>query len=261
MKERIKERTFSSPVYSAISAALFAVVIFSVPSIFDLKSGGAFVLVMVCRAVAAILAFVLARICGFTLFSKSKKSVAAILLFLLGLLVCVNNFPIIGFATERVKLVSQPETVKYLFYCFAVGVSEELVFRGVVMPLVGLKFKDKKRAAFFTVAVSAAIFALCHLFNIFSAGVAPTLLQVGYTFLTGCLFGAVYIFTENILFPIVLHTVYDVGGLIFAQPFGIAVGDMWDVYTIIITAALGVLSAAVFAVKLWKYKSDERTET
>ncbi|MBP5466774.1 MAG: CPBP family intramembrane metalloprotease, partial [Clostridia bacterium] len=93
------------------------------------------------------------------------------------------------------------------------------------------------------------------------AGIAPTLLQAGYTFLTGCLFGAVYVFTGNIVFPVILHTVYDVGGLIFSEPFGIAVGDMWDAYTIIITAVLGVFATAVFAIRLWKYKSDGRAET
>ena len=259
MRERIKERAFSSPILSAISASLFAVVIFSVPSLFDAQKNVLFFLNIVCRTVAAVLALVLARICGFKMFNKPKTTVSAILLFCLGLFVCINNFPILGFITGEVSLLNNPEIVKYLCYCAAIGVAEELVFRGFVMPLCAFKLKNKPRAAFWTVAVSAAIFSLCHLFNIFSAGVAPTLLQVGYTFLTGCLFGAVYVFTENIVFPIILHIVYDVGGLAFTEPFGIATGNMWDIYTVIITAVLGIITAAVFAFKLWNYKTVEKS--
>lgn len=260
MKERIKAQAFSSPILSAISAALFAVVIFSVPGLFDVQDNALFVLNIVCRVVAAVSAFVLAKICGFKLFNKPKTTVSAVLLFCLGLIVCVNNFPVIGFITGEVRLLNNPEILKYLCYCAAIGVAEELAFRGFVMPLVGFGLRDKNHAAFWTVVVSAAIFSLCHLFNIFSAGVAPVLLQVGYTFLTGCLFGAVYLFTENIIFPILLHTVYDVGGLIFAAPFGIAAGNMWDRYTVIITAVLGLITAAVFAVKLWNYKADGKSQ-
>ena len=263
IKEIIKERAFSSPVLSAISASLFAVVIFSVPSLFVpiVSEGGLFALNIVCRTVAFLLALFLARACGFKLFNKPNAAASAILLFFLGLLVCVNNFPIIGFAAGDVWIVRDRGIARFIFYCVAIGVSEEFVFRGFVMPLIGHKLAGNPRAAFWTVALSAAIFSFCHLFNIFSAGVVPTLLQAGYTFLTGCLFGTIFLFTENIVFPILLHAVYDVGGLIFSEPFGIAVGDMWNVYTIIITAVLGVFAAAVFAVKLWKYKSDGRSET
>lgn len=257
MKERIREHTFSSPILSAIAISLFAVVVFSLPSLFDVRDNTLFVLNIACRAVAAVSAMVLAKICGFKLFNKPKT---AILLFLLGLIVCVNNFPIIGLITGKVRLLNNSDIVKYLCYCAAIGVAEEAVFRGLVMPLVGVGLKNKTHAAFFTVAVSAGIFSLCHLFNIFSAGIAPTLLQVGYTFLTGCLFGTVYLFTENIIFPILLHAVYDVGGLLFTEPFGIAAGNMWDTYTTIITVVLGVITAAVFAFKLWNYKSGEKSQ-
>nr|MBO4517285.1 CPBP family intramembrane metalloprotease [Clostridia bacterium] len=255
MKERIRARAFSSPILSAISAALFAVVIFSVPSLFKVQKDWLFALNLCCRVIAAVFAFVLAKICGFKMFTRPKITLSAILLSVLGLIVCVNNFPIIGFSTGKVKLLANPDIAEYLFYCVAIGVAEEAVFRGFVMPLIGIGLRQRKHAPFLTVAVSSGIFALCHLFNIFSAGIASTTLQVGYTFLTGCLFATVYLFTENIVFPIILHTVYDLGGLIFTSPFGVATGNMWDAYTVIITAVLGVITAAVFAFKLWNYKA------
>ena len=257
MKESIKRRAFSAPILSAISLSLFGVAIFSLPSIFTLQKDGLFILNIVCRAAAAIVAFVLANVYGFRTFSKPPITRSAILLLILGLSVCVNNFPVIGLFTGGVKIANGRDILKYLCYCAAIGISEESVFRGLVMPLVHFGLKDKRHSPLLTVAVSAGIFALCHLFNVFSAGVAATLFQVGYTFLTGCLFGTVYLFTKNIVFPILLHFIYDIGGLIFSAPFYIAVGNQWDTYTVIITAALGIFTAAVFTVCLWKYNAAE----
>ena len=45
--------------------------------------------------------------------------------------------------------------------------------------------------------------------------------------------------------------IFDLGGLMFSLPFGIAAGNMWDVWTIIITAVIGVITTVLFAVKLF----------
>ena len=43
----------------------------------------------------------------------------------------------------------------------------------------------------------------------------------------------------------------------FSSPFGIAAGNMWDVLTIIITAALSVFATAVYFVKVYNYKKAD----
>lgn len=260
MKTRIKEYFYSSPLMSAVACALFAVAVFSLPNVADFSENVEFALEIVCRALVIVAAVIFAKICGFKLFAKSKTGIIRTLILALGLLVCINNFPIIGLISGEVALNSNAKIVRYVFYCAAIAAAEEFVFRGLVMPLTGLALREKKRAPFLTVLVSSSIFALCHLFNIFSAGIAPTLLQVGYTFLTGGLFGAAYLFTENLIFPIILHFVFDLGGLMFSAPFGIASGNMWDVATIIITAVLGVIATAVYAVYLFNYRVREKGE-
>ncbi len=258
MKDKIRESAFSSPLMTAIAVSLFSVAAFSLSNVYDFGETAKFVIDIVCRALAVFFVAYSAKACGFKMFVKPKTGGICLLLFVLGLLVCVNNFPIIGFAAGNVALQQNARIFRYIVYCTAIGVSEEVVFRGFIMPLVGLKFRDKPRAPFLTVLVTSAIFSLCHIFNIFSAGVLPTVLQVGYTFLTGGLFGIVYLFSENLVFPIILHTVFDLGGLIFSAPFGIAAGNMWDVYTVIITAALGVIATAVFVFALWNYKPNSK---
>lgn len=254
MKKRIAESAYSSPLLTAITAALFAVAAFSVSGAADFSDGVKFAIDIVSRALVVIFTAYCIKACGFKLFARSKTGFLRFLLLFAGFLVCVNNFPIMGFITGNVALKENPNILRYSIYCIAIGVAEEFVFRGFIMPLVGLKFREKPRAPFITVLVTSAIFALCHLFNIFSAGVAATLLQVGYTFLTGGLFCAAYLFTENIIFPMVLHVIFDVGGLIFDLPFGIAYGNMWDTATIIITAVLGLIVTAAYSIVLWNYK-------
>lgn len=254
MKRRIAASAYSSPLLTAIAVALFAVAAFSVSSIAAFGETAKFIIDISSRALVVIFAAYAIKACGFKVFAKPNVGLARGLLFFLGLLVCVNNFPIIGFITGNVALKENPNILRYIIYCIAIGVAEEFVFRGFIMPLVGLKFRDNPRAPFITVLVTSAIFSLCHLFNIFSAGIPATLLQVGYTFLTGGLFCAAYLFTENLIFPIVLHVVFDLGGLIFDTPFGIAFGNMWDTATIIITAVLGLIATAVYAFAVWNYK-------
>ena len=246
---KIKEYCYSSPLYSAIVVALAAVALFSLPNAIGLGENAMFALNAVARVLVAVLAIVCAKACGFSLFGARKTAFSETVLLILGFLVCANNFPVVGFITGGVRLTENAKIARYLIYCASVGAAEEFVFRGLVLPLTELKFKNSRNPVFFALAVSSAIFALCHAFNVFSAGVGATALQVGYTFLTGGLFGAAFIITGNILVPIVLHTVFDIGGLIFTLPFGIAIGNQWDTLTVIITAVLGVAATAAFVFK------------
>lgn len=257
MKRKIKDYAYSSPVWTAVETALIAVLLFSLLSVIKAGETTEFILHIICHVMSVVFAVFVAKACDFKLFAKIKISVSEIFILFLGLLVCVNNFPVIGFIKGDVRLIENANILRFILYCVMIGVSEEFVFRGIIMPIIGLKYKDAKRAPLLTVAVSSLIFSLCHLFNIFSLGIAPTLLQVGYTFLTGGLFGIAFLITKNLIFPIILHVVFDFGGLIFSVPFGVAAGNMWDLSTIIITAALGVFAAAVYILKLYKYKSNQ----
>ena len=260
MKTKIREYAYTSPIWTAIESALIAVVLFSLPNVIKFGETAEFILSVICRAVAVAFAVYCVKACGFKLFKKPKISVSEIFIIFLGFLVCINNFPIVGFIEGNVSLIENAKIARYILFCVMIGVAEEFVFRGFIMPLIGLKFTSHSRAPFLTVLVSSLIFSLCHIFNIFSVGVAPTLLQAGYTFLTGGLFGIAYLITENLIFPIILHIIFDLGGLMFSEPFGVAIGNMWDALTIIITAVLGVIVTAVYVFKLYRYKPNAQNQ-
>ena len=256
MIEKIRKNAFGSPILSAICYSLFAVAIFSVPTLFKVADDFSLLLHALCRTAATVLALVLAKILGFKLLKFNKITLVGALLLLAGLIVSANNFPFIGIISGRVTVNENANVSAYAFYCVMVGISEEAVFRALVLPLVLCAFPNGKYKTVKAVSVCALIFSACHIFNVFSAGVGATALQVGYTFLTGAMFSIVFIITGNMIIPAFLHIVFDIGGLMFSAPFGIARGNMWDTLTVIITAVLGVAVTVVYTVYAFKSKND-----
>ena len=254
MKTKIKEYATASPFSAAVEIALIAVLLFSLPNLTKTGETATLVLHVVFRTAAVVLSVLISVSCGFKFFAKVRVSISETCILCLGFLVCINNFPFICLTSGNVIIGENANVFYYILYCAFIGISEEFVFRGVILPLVAIKFKNRARAPFLTVALNSLIFSLCHAFNVFSIGVGMTAMQVGYTFLTGGLFGIAYLITENIVFPIILHVIFDIGGLMFSQPFGIAAGNMWDLTTIIITAVLGVFATAVFFVKIYNFR-------
>lgn len=60
------------------------------------------------------------------------------------LLVAINNAPIIGLATGNASVTAGAgDIVLYLFMSLSVGLLEELIFRGIVLPLCMIRLKGK----------------------------------------------------------------------------------------------------------------------
>lgn len=260
----LKENAEKTPIYTAVIISLIAVAAFSLPFSFGNVKLSArenpavfYSVQMSVRTAACVLCVIYAHICGFALFAKPDKKTA--LLFVAAFIVCVNNFPFIAVISGAEINTGFFTVLLFVSYCLTVGFSEEFVFRGVVFCLFDEKFRGKENNGFLTVFFSALAFSLCHLANLFGgAGIGATLLQVGYTFLTGAMFGAVMLYTRNVLLPAILHFIYDVGGLIFSESVGIGYGNIWDTATVIITVALGALATAYFTFKIFKYRNQSK---
>ena len=187
---------------------------------------------------------------------KARVKLKGLLLCIPALIVAINNFPIIGAIKGDVVFSGNATyTILFIIDCLFIGAFEETVFRGIIFPLTFIKLKDKKHAAFYSVAISSAIFAVTHLVNLFAgAGFGATILQVGYSFLIGGLCALSVLKTGSVIPAIIIHFIYDVGGLILNPSYGVATGFQWDTATVIITAVLGVF-VAVFEV-YYALKSD-----
>ena len=158
--------------------------------------------------------------------------------------VAVNNLPWHALFVGTARLTAPlPAFFLFALLCLSVASVEELIFRGILLPLLLDRFAAARGGRLLAVLLSAAIFGLSHLVNLFQgADPAATLLQVGYSFLIGCVAAVIYLLTRRILWPILFHAVYNFGGLLVSR---LGEGKILDTPTVILTVAIGA-SAAVF---------------
>lgn len=92
-------------------------------------------------------------------------------------------------------------------YFLLVGMTEELIFRGITADLILRRNPDKVKASVF---MSGLIFSLYHAVNFLSADARGVLFQMLGTFLLGMLLTAIYYRTGSIWLVIVLHALNDI---------------------------------------------------
>lgn len=129
-------------------------------------------------------------------------------------LVAFANFPYTALISGSAKIDAVQLLWLFLLKCLGVAFLEEFFFRALLVPFVRVRVKGKL-AVGWTVLITAAVFGLSHLLNLFfGAGVGPTLLQVGYTFLLGCMFSVMFLKTGNVWLGVFVHFLFDIGGVI-----------------------------------------------
>lgn len=156
------------------------------------------------------------------------------------LIVAINNAPIIGLCNGSVDVQASPLGY-FLFacYCVAVGLFEETVFRGIILPLILSKFSPTRKGVFWSVIVSSALFGAIHLVNLLSSDPLSVLAQVGYSFLVGAMCAMVMLLCRNVFACAFLHAVYNFCGTVAAE-FGD--GQIWNAASIALTAVVAVLA-------------------
>ena len=152
--------------------------------------------------------------------------------------VVINNLPILALIWETATVDRMDLIWLFALQSLCIGLFEELVFRGVLFVALLEKRRASTKQIFWVTVVSSALFGLIHLANLLEgAGIVPTLMQVGYSFLIGAMCSIVLLKTGDLLQCILLHSVYNFcGGLLPT----LGSGDWWDTPTIIITAVLAV---------------------
>ncbi len=91
-----------------------------------------------------------------------------------------------------------------LFLSLGIGFCEELYFRGI---LCNLWLEEGERAA---VAISAILFAVCHLMNLAGgAGMAETMLQICFAFVYGIVFALIFLVCRSVWPCVLLHAFHD----------------------------------------------------
>ena len=114
------------------------------------------------------------------------------------------------------------EIVLFLVTILLVGVTEELVFRGIVMNILIEGFgTDTRFGAIFSVFFGGTLFGAVHLFNMFS-GVDPlsaAIQAIGASGI-GWMLCALYVRSRNLWVLALMHAIFDISGLIITALFG-----------------------------------------
>lgn len=172
-------------------------------------------------------------------------------------LVVVNNMPILSMIWGDAYLVHTAPAYMIWFAaeCLAIGLFEEFAFRGVIFLLFAEKRYTTRKGLFWSLILSSAVFGGVHLINIFmGAGIGPTILQIGYSFLIGAMCSVVLLKTRNIWLCVALHAIYDFCGTLMPTLGG---GTWWDTPTVIFTAVLAVATAAYLIWQFFRLDPDE----
>ncbi len=88
------------------------------------------------------------------------------------------------------------------------GITEELVFRGIILPGSMTHFTGH-RGMWYAVLISSLIFGMAHMINLTSQPLEATVLQGCNAFFMGIVLAALYLRTRSLIFPMIFHGVND----------------------------------------------------
>lgn len=190
---------------------------------------------------------------GYRVLAPFRKGFARALLFSLpALAVVINNAPILSMIRGDAYLVHTAPRYMLWFVaeCVAIGLFEELAFRGVILLSVAEGRHKSRFDLFLCIILSSAVFGAVHMANLLSgAGFGAVLRQIGYSFLIGAMCSVVLYRTHNIWLCVILHAVYDFSGSLMPT---LGAGHWWDTPTVVFTVLLAVAVAVFYVVALWR---------
>ena len=177
--------------------------------------------------------------------------IKGLLLCIPAFLVALDNFPFLPLLNGDLAFNGAIGGLfPYVLYCLSIGIMEETIFRGTIFPLFLFRFQHNKKGTFWAIAASSAIFGAMHLLNLFGGFSPMVFLQVGYSFLIGCMCATALLFSGNIVVPIIIHALFDVGG--FLTDSGFCTGTLWTTGNVILTAVLSVIFAVAIVLAFFK---------
>ena len=112
----------------------------------------------------------------------------------------------------------------------APGLFEEVIFRGIIID----KLRASGKGVWYSLIVSALLFALVHLTNIVGMSLANVLVQVTYSLVIGLFLGAVYLASDDIAAVILAHASIDISNQIFATSPNVSSAVMVVVFLIVL---------------------------
>lgn len=144
---------------------------------------------------------------GFKKKGFAKGLFLGIPFIVLGILSVVYSNQDIDF--NKLSLLNIKIIIIFTASMFMVGAAEEIVFRGLLLNNMVKKWGASKKGVIKAIAISAFIFGLVHLLNVFVAPPITVIVQAINAACAGVLFSVIYLRCENIWAVIVIHMLVD----------------------------------------------------
>lgn len=104
--------------------------------------------------------------------------------------------------------------IKLIVLSLLVGSFEELLFRGILLRSLLIKWNNLQHGPLLALTVSSMFFGAVHLINLTHQSLPATLFQVEFAFSLGMLLGGIYLRTHNLFLCIFLHALIDSGAFL-----------------------------------------------
>ena len=168
----------------------------------------------------------------------------------------VCNPPLIGlFAGDATITYDAPSYfILFALECLATGMFEELLFRGMLFPAILENRRSSSKKIFLSVIISSAVFALAHLFNIFTSSPAAIFMQIGYSFLIGGMCSFALMKTGNVLTCVLLHAAFNFTGTLVER---LGSGGWGGLITLAIVLPVAAATAVYVVYSLVKIRTEE----
>ncbi|WEV39819.1 CPBP family intramembrane glutamic endopeptidase [Lactobacillus sp. ESL0681] len=171
------------------------------------------------------------------------------------ILLCI---PTVAFLllTKNIKAIFDNKAdIFVLITTLFIALAEEILFRGIVLPL-SLQYTSYKYFA--SLLISSVGFAFSHIVNIEHAPVEMVFLQMILVFSAGMLSGALYLTTKNLSLPIVFHFVNDLPVLNNVQSPAIALSSSQLKFMYILVLAIAMICSFISFIQLKLFINKDR---
>ena len=188
--------------------------------------------------------------------ASGRVSKSNLLWCLLPLWVTLVNFPASALIRGTARVTRVELLWLFVFKCLLIGLSEEVLFRGIIFYSLSEYCKKRVNTCFLPVLISSAVFALFHFINLIEgANILSVLQQVGYSFLIGAMLAVTLLKTKNIWLCVALHALFDFGGFLIAD---LGRGSPQDLTFWILTIVVGVGCAVQIVLTLIKMMKQKK---
>ena len=151
------------------------------------------------------------------------------------LVYCMLNIDFAVFdGTNPIRWNEPGLLVLFVLLFIAVGFVEEILFRGVMLPLMLRKWGSSRKGIYWTVIFSSAVFGLVHIFNLMMGRrtLMGTIPQIVYAIFFGVYFAACFL-RNNSIWPVIFtHAVFDLCGnfteIAVNSNFGVKIDATWQ---------------------------------